>query len=228
MLHLKHPQGQEALGSGFSIVLWGPRNIRKVPSHLWKIVNFQTFLSYLFCLIHWLTFSTFPAQSQGVLLISFTIFLPGNKVNSLHWGGNNSLHWGGNHSLPKMMVTLPGNTIQGCRSGKRKRCPHVADESTVPPAQWLDKLKSVLINIYITWHWQLFDVNGNTHSWMTGGIQVFKRKRLPAAHLGPLQTSYHSRCPHPSRIWGSFQFLLVSHSPFLAKLKGLWSQGCIK
>lgn len=137
----KFSQGTEALGSGFSIALWGPRNQKNglyISSYLWKTVNFQTFWSYLFCLIHWLTFSTFPAQSQGVLLISFTIFLPGKKINCLHWGWNH---------IPKMMVTLPGDTIKGWRSGQRKRCPHVADKSTVPPMHWFDKLKNVLINI---------------------------------------------------------------------------------
>lgn len=128
MLHL--PRVRKPWVQDLALPFGALETVRMVLSCLWKITNFQTFWSYLFCLIHWLAFSTFPAQSQGVLFISFTIFLPGKKANSLHWGGN--------HSLPKTTVTLPGDTIQGQRSGQRKRCPHVADESTVPPVHCFD------------------------------------------------------------------------------------------
>lgn len=40
MLQLKPPQGQEALGSGFSIALWGPRNHKNGPLMSVKDKNF--------------------------------------------------------------------------------------------------------------------------------------------------------------------------------------------
>lgn len=83
-------------------------------------------------LLNFSDFQNISGMKTRVHCSYFSLFFPLEKEAD-------SLHWGGNLSLPKMMATLPGDTIQGWRSGQRKRCPHVAVESTLSPVHQFDK-----------------------------------------------------------------------------------------
>lgn len=79
MLHLKPPQGQEALGSGFSIALWGPRNCKNGPLMSVKDHELSNILE-LFILLNTLAdFQHISSTTSGCVAHFFHYFSPWKK-----------------------------------------------------------------------------------------------------------------------------------------------------
>lgn len=123
MQHPRPPQGQAALGSGFSTTLQDSRNCKDAALMTVKDHKLQTYGRHLFFLINCLHIS---GIKMGCFLNFLNYFFsPGKK------GWPPAL--GRKPESPQDGATSPVSIIPSWRSGQRKRCPHVADESMVSP-----------------------------------------------------------------------------------------------
>lgn len=79
MLHLKLLQGQEALGSGFSIALWGPRNPKNGPLMSVKDYELSNILELFILLNRLADFQHISSTKSGCVAHIIRYFPPWKK-----------------------------------------------------------------------------------------------------------------------------------------------------